>query len=60
MPYDLRRTAYQGSLLFDGSKAERDLGISYTPVRVALEEAIGDVTEQDAQVDKSLLETGSR
>ncbi|MEJ2737571.1 MAG: NAD-dependent epimerase/dehydratase family protein [Anaerolineae bacterium] len=60
MPYDLMRTAYQGSLLFDGSKAERDLGISYTPVRVALEEAIGDVTEQDAQVDKSLLETGSR
>jgi dihydroflavonol-4-reductase len=25
----------------DGTKAERELGISYTPVRVALEEAIG-------------------
>jgi dihydroflavonol-4-reductase len=24
----------------DGSKAERELGISYTPIRVALEEAI--------------------
>jgi hypothetical protein len=54
------RTAYQGSLLFDGSKAERDLGISYTPIQVALEEAIGDVTKQDAQVYESLLRTGSR
>lgn len=44
MPYDLVQTAYQGSLLFDGSKAERDLGISYSPVRVALEEAVGDLT----------------
>ncbi len=26
---------------FDGSKVERELGITYTPVRVALEEAIG-------------------
>ena len=25
----------------DGSKAERELGIKYTPIRVALEEAIG-------------------
>jgi dihydroflavonol-4-reductase len=60
MPYDLMRTAYQGSLLFDGSKAERDLGISYTPIRVALEEAIGDVTKQETQVDELQLETGSR
>jgi dihydroflavonol-4-reductase len=60
MPYDLMRTAYRGSLLFDGSKAERDLGISYTPIRVALEEAIAEVTKQDTQVDESLLETGSR
>ena len=60
MPYDLMRTAYQGSLLFDGSKAERDLGISYTPIQVTLEEAIVAVTKQDAQVYESLLETGSR
>lgn len=26
--------------VFDGSKAERELGISYTPIRVAMEEAI--------------------
>jgi hypothetical protein len=26
--------------VFDGSKAERELGITYTPVRIALEEAI--------------------
>jgi dihydroflavonol-4-reductase len=60
MPYDLMRTAYRESLLFDGSKAERDMGISYTPVRVALEEAIGDITKQDAQVDESLLKNGLR
>ncbi len=60
MPYDLMRTAYRGSLLFDGSKAERDLGIRYTPVRVALQEAVGDVTTQEAQVDELQLTAGSR
>jgi dihydroflavonol-4-reductase len=30
--------------LFDGSKAERELGITYTPVRLALEEAIASLT----------------
>jgi hypothetical protein len=33
------RTMKEG-FAFDGSKAERELGIAYTPVRVALEEAI--------------------
>ncbi len=60
MPYDLMRTAYRGSLLFDGSKVERDLGISYMPIEVALEEAIGDVTKHEAQGYESLLETESR
>lgn len=30
----------KNGLIFDGSKAERDLGITYTPVRTALEETI--------------------
>jgi hypothetical protein len=30
----------------DGSKAERELGISYTPIRVALEEAIASYQER--------------
>jgi len=40
MSVDQMRTMKQG-LRFDGSKAERELGITYTPIRVALEEAIG-------------------
>lgn len=39
MSVDQMRTMKQG-LRFDGSKAERELGITYTPIRVALEEAI--------------------
>jgi len=30
---------------FDGSKAERELGIAYTPIRTALEEAIASYKE---------------
>jgi hypothetical protein len=32
-------------LVFDGSTAERELGVTYTPVRVALEEAIAPYQE---------------
>jgi dihydroflavonol-4-reductase len=39
MSRDQVRTMKVG-FVFDGSKAERELGITYTPVRVALEEAI--------------------
>jgi len=39
MSVDQMRTMKQG-LRFDGSMAERELGITYTPIRVALEEAI--------------------
>lgn len=39
MSQDQIRTIEEG-FRFDGSKAERELGITYTPVRVALEEAI--------------------
>ncbi len=39
MSFDAMSFARQGSRS-DGSKAERELGITYTPIRVALEEAI--------------------
>ena len=39
MAIDQMRTMKEGFVI-DGSKAERELGISYTPVRAALEEAI--------------------
>jgi dihydroflavonol-4-reductase len=39
MSRDAVRVTKEG-FRFDGSKAERELGISYTPLRVALEEAI--------------------
>jgi nucleoside-diphosphate-sugar epimerase len=39
MAMDKMRTMKEG-FRFDGSKAERELGITYTPIRVALEEAI--------------------
>jgi dihydroflavonol-4-reductase len=44
MSVDQMRTMKQG-LIFDGSKAERELGITYTPIRVALEEAIASYLE---------------
>ncbi len=39
MSVDQMRTMKEG-LRFDGSKAERELGITYTPIRTAVEEAI--------------------
>ena len=44
-PPDLVRTAVSGNLLFDGSKAQRDLGVEYTPVRTAIEEAVEFIRE---------------
>ncbi len=43
VPDDLVRTSAAGSLLFDGRKAERDLGIRYTPLRTALAEAVAEI-----------------
>jgi dihydroflavonol-4-reductase len=40
---DIIRTTLAGSLLFDGSKAERELGIRYTPLRTALAEAVAEM-----------------
>ena len=44
MPIDLMRTVYRGSLLFDGSRAERELGITYTPIRSALKERVDELS----------------
>jgi dihydroflavonol-4-reductase len=43
VPEDIIRTTLAGSLLFDGSKAERELGICYTPLRTALAEAVAEI-----------------
>jgi len=43
VPADIIRTTAAGSLLFDGSKAERELGIRYTPLRTALAEAVAEI-----------------
>lgn len=44
MALDAMKTIKEG-FRFDGSKAERELGITYTPIRVALEEAIASYQE---------------
>ena len=44
---DSMRTTREG-FRFDGSKAERELEISYTPIRTAIEEAIQSYTKQSA------------
>ena len=44
MAKDQIRTMKEGFVI-DGSKAERELGITYTPVRVAIEEAIASYRE---------------
>ena len=44
MAMDQIRTMKEGFVI-DGSKAERELGITYTPVRVAVEEAIASYRE---------------
>jgi len=45
MSVDQIRTMKEGFVI-DGSKAERELGITYTPMRVALEEAIASYREE--------------
>jgi dihydroflavonol-4-reductase len=42
LPLDLARTQFRGSLLFDGDSAAAALGISYTPIRRALADAVAD------------------
>jgi len=42
LPLDLMRTQFRGSLLFDGDSSARALGISYTPIRKPLADAVAD------------------
>ncbi|MBN1837102.1 MAG: NAD-dependent epimerase/dehydratase family protein [Spirochaetales bacterium] len=48
LPLDLMRTQFRGSLLFDDSKARRELGMRYTPVREALREAVAEARDEIA------------
>jgi dihydroflavonol-4-reductase len=48
MPPDLMRTAFARSLLFDGGKAEQELGLEYTPSRLALAEAVEELRRRQA------------
>ena len=43
MAYDLMATVYRASLLFDGSEAERKLGLHYSPVESGLRDAVGEI-----------------
>lgn len=43
VPLDILKTTAAGSLLFDGSRAQRELGIEYTSLRTALREAVNEV-----------------
>ena len=45
IPVDILKTTAAGSLIFDGTRAERELGLRYTPLRVALGEAIAEIRE---------------
>ena len=46
-PADLVRTAVSGNLLFDASKSKTELGMEYTPIHVAFEEAVKSIREAD-------------
>jgi dihydroflavonol-4-reductase len=43
IPVDILKTTAAGSLFFDGTRAERELGLRYKPLRVALGEAIAEI-----------------
>ncbi len=43
IPVDILKTTAAGSLLFDGSRAIRELGMTYTPLREALRESIDEI-----------------
>ncbi len=43
IPVDILKTTAAGSLVFDGTRAERELGMQYTPLREALREAVEEI-----------------
>lgn len=46
LPVDILTTTAAGSLIFDGSRAERELEMRYTPLRTALREAVNEVQQR--------------
>ncbi len=48
LPVDILETTSSGSLLFDGSRAKRELGMEYTPLREALREAVEAIQARSA------------
>jgi dihydroflavonol-4-reductase len=49
LPVDILKTTAAGSLTFDGSRAERELGMQYRPLRQALHEAVEEIRADLAQ-----------
>jgi dihydroflavonol-4-reductase len=43
LPLDVLKTTAAGSLIFDGSKAEKELGLVYTPLDTALTDAVNEL-----------------
>jgi dihydroflavonol-4-reductase len=52
LPFDLMRTQFRGSLLFDASKSEEELDMKYTSIAVALEEEINFIKANMGNRDK--------
>lgn len=48
LPIDLMRTAYWGGIVYDCSKSERELGLQYESIDVAVRESIEDVKVRSA------------
>ena len=46
IPVDILKTTAAGSLVFDGSRATRELGMKYTPLRQALRESIDEIRSE--------------
>ena len=48
LPMDILKTTAAGSLIFDGSRAEQELGMRYRPLREALREAVDEIRAESA------------
>ena len=46
LPVDILKTTAAGSLVFDGSRAQEELGMRYTPLREALREAVEEIRDR--------------
>lgn len=50
LPVDILKTTAAGSLFFDGSRAVEELGMEYTPLRLALTEAVAEIRGEGGSV----------